>query len=181
METKTEIILNNNHFNIVNKYFGDVKIKLGIERLLENVIILPYTLNINGYIEKVGILNECNPLRLNNFSDTLITGSFDKKETALECAKRELKEESGMEILEDTKWTFLGYLSGSKTDSTVHPCFSVDATDIKIEKKKGDGTEGERLSTFSFIPLSEAIKSNDAFVLSLIMKHFAFKNYLLFK
>lgn len=175
-----EILLTNGHFNIINKYDEGVKDELCVERIYENVVVLPYTLTENQYIDKIGVLNEFNLLRFKNYSTTAVTGSFKDKETSLECAKRELNEETGLNIEDSYQWIFLGYLNCSKFDSTDYPCYAVDATNVKIQKKKTDGSVSEKRSTFEFIELNDAIKVNDAFILSLLLKLFSYKNYLSF-
>ncbi len=137
----------------------------------ENVVVLPYRTNEHGMINEVGILKEFNPIRENNYSDTLVTGGKnDKDETSLDTAKRELLEETGYSVEDEDKWIYLGLLTTSKMIDCNHPCYAVNLNDLMA--KKIDKESIESLSKFKFVPLNQVIKSTDGFILSLILKFF---------
>jgi 8-oxo-dGTP pyrophosphatase MutT (NUDIX family) len=153
----------------------DSKPWIGVFSKVENVVVLPYITNEHGMIKEIGLLKEFNPIREGNYSDTLVTGSKeDTDDTMLETAQRELLEETGYKCIDDDKWTYLGLLTGSKMIDIEHPCYAVSLNDIKPGKIDKDSIES--MSKFRFVPLNEAIKSTDAYVLSLIMKIFIANN-----
>ena len=144
---------------------------IGVFYKIENVVVLPYLTNEHGMVKEIGILKEFNPLRDSNYSDTLVTGGKNNSdETTLDTAQRELEEETGYSASEEERWTYLGLLTTSKMVDCYHPCYAVCLNDLK--PKKIDKESIESLSKFRFIPLGQAIKSTDGFILSLIMKFF---------
>ena len=167
-----EVLYDAKRFNVV-KITGDNKIDTtGIEFETDNVIVFPYTLDRNGNLEYVGIINEANNLRKNGFSDTVVSGTVEENETFLQCAKRELLEETGYNVEENEKWNYCGKISATKACATLHPCFLVDISNLTQQKIKGDGSKGEKLSEFKLVKPSQIIKSTDALVLTMLFKYF---------
>ena len=124
----------------------------GIKSTVEPVVILPYISDDQGLPLMLGVLKERNPYRDGGYSIAPITGTSDEEDPDyLSTAKRELKEESGYEIDDNSKWFFLG---------------TVTATT--------DGSEQEKLSKFVFIPANDVVKSKDVFIPALFLKLFKF-------
>lgn len=173
---KEEVIWESNAISIL-KYDidNDTKDWIKIKYNLGNVVIIPYITNENNRVIGIGLLNEFNPARTNNYAYTLVTGTEDPTdETPLSTAIRELAEETGY-YADIDRWTYLGELSTNKMVECNHSCFAVNINDLKPKKISKDKIES--LSTFKIVSLNEAIKSKDAYVLSLILKIFIFQNY----
>jgi len=171
-----KVLWENDYFKVVEVISSEGGLMTGLE-LEDNVVVLPYTME-NGVLKEIGMMWEHNPLREGNFWDTAITGNVEDDESALDAAKRETKEESGYDIQEDDRWLYLGKLVTSKLVDLEHECYCVDITDLEIGGKVGDGTENEKLSKFKLVPVSDILKTKDAFLLSLLLKFFfkKFKN-----
>ena len=81
--------------------------KVGIRSTVESVVILPYVTDDQGLPLMLGVLKEKNPFREGGYSVSLISGtSEDEDPDFLETAKRELKEESGFDVTDNSKWHF---------------------------------------------------------------------------
>lgn len=164
-----KVIFTTDYFDV---YDDDTMI--GVEPKSLNVVILPY-IKENNLPEKLGVLKEFNPHRRNDYSITLITGTAEGEDPdILAAAMRELKEESGLDVSDPARWTFLGFMTTSKIVNQEHPCFACDVTDIEIGEKEGDGSEGEKKSEFMFLPVREALDTNDCFIPTLFMKIFKY-------
>ena len=155
-----EIIFSDKRFNVIT--VRDSKSNcIGVERNNENIIILPYIVDEFNNLDKIGCLWEYNLLRKNSYTINIISGTKEPDEHRLDAAKRELFEESGLEISDDLKWTFVGKLYASKFDKSLYPCYLVDATNITIKEKSGDGSKSEKLSIFKFLKPDEIIDSKE--------------------
>lgn len=165
---KDKVLFKNEWFSVVEKHYKDA-IMTGLDNHLDGVVILPYLLK-NNVIEKIGINYECNPLRKSNFSYTLITGGVNDNETTFESAKRELMEESGFDIKNNDDWGFLGYLTTSKQSTERYSCYCVNITDKEQITTNKDGTPNEYMSKFEIVPLNKVKNTEDAFILSVLMK-----------
>ena len=161
------------------KYF-DIEERVGVIGMCPydlSVIIMPYVRGANGLPEKLGVLKEFNPYRNGEYSTTLITGMTEGADPDIfTTAQRELKEESGYDVAEPVRWTFLGFLTTSKRVDQEHPCFAVDITGVpEPEKPEGDGSEVEKKSEFMLMPVKDALESNDCLVPSLFLKLFRYQ------
>lgn len=136
----------------------------------KNVAVLPYYLNEQGKIDKFGVINECNPLKENNFFVTAVTGGVEENETTLFGAKRELLEETGLNVENDDRWIYLGDLTTSKQTNEKHQCFAVNVTDIAKSNAKGDGSENEKLSEYQIVKIENVNEIDDCFINSLVLK-----------
>jgi 8-oxo-dGTP pyrophosphatase MutT (NUDIX family) len=149
--------------------------KVGIRSTVESVVILPFVTDDQGLPLMLGVLKEKNPFREGGYSVSLISGtSEDEDPDFLETAKRELKEESGFDVTDNSKWHFLGTVTASKMVDAEHPCFGVDITGLEKGIATTDGSEDEKLSEFIFIPANDVVKAKDVFVPAIFLKLFKF-------
>jgi 8-oxo-dGTP pyrophosphatase MutT (NUDIX family) len=152
------------------------KDRIGIKQKTPSVIILPYTTDESGNPKELGLIAEPSAIKETSISYTVITGSPDDSDVdVLATAKRELKEESGYDVPDIDKWEYLGNINTSKMVINGNPAFGVDVTDIEIGKKEGDGSETEKNTKFSLIPVNEAINHDDALISCLFLKIFQSK------
>lgn len=167
---KDKIISSSPGFNVIDRDGY-----IGIIPKSDSVIILPYISDDSGLPLSIGVLKERNLFREGGFSTTLISGRCDDDDpNFLETAKRELKEESGFSVPDNTKWFFLGTVTASKMVDTEHPCFAVDVTGIKKGEATTDGSENEKQSEFLFISSNDVVKTKDVFVPALFFKLFKY-------
>jgi len=100
-----------------------------------------------------------------------ITGKIDEGETPEKAAVRELKEETGYECdlqdLED-----LGMVYPYKGADYRLYLFAVDATNLEQGEAEGDGSRYEENSYCEWLRYSDALRSSDAVVGTLIAKWF---------
>jgi 8-oxo-dGTP pyrophosphatase MutT (NUDIX family) len=166
-----KIIFQNNYVEISKK-----EDSVGIKQKNPSVLILPYTLSKEGNPVKIGLISEPSPIRETKMSYTVISGTPDKQDVdILATAKRELKEESGIEVEDTDKWEYLGNIFSSKLVVNGNPAFGVDVTGIEIEKKEGDGSDSEEDTKFELVNISEAIAHDDALISCLFLKIFQSK------
>jgi len=167
---KDKIISSSPRFDVIDRN-GHI----GIIPKSDSVIILPYISDDSGHPLSIGVLKERNLFREGGFSTTLISGRCeDEDPNFLETAKRELKEESGFSVPDNSKWFFLGTVTASKMVDTEHPCFAVDVTGIKRGEATTDGSENEKQSEFLFISSNDVVKVKDVFVPALFLKLFKY-------
>lgn len=148
---------------------------LGIVPLFTNVVILPFLSDGQGLPLSVGVLEEPNPFRDGGLSVSLITGtSEDEDPDLLSTAKRELLEESGYDVEDNSKWYYLGSVTSSKFVDHEQPCFAVDVTGIKKGEPQPDETEKEQNMEFKFISANDVVKAKDIFIPGLFLKLFKY-------
>lgn len=146
---------------------------LFVRQINPGVIIMPYTLDEDGYPLKIGVIAEVLDQRPGGMSMTLITGSQDDKDDNIfQTAVRELKEESGFDISDIKRWKFLGSLYTSKMVMSANPCFSVNITAMVAEEKTTDGSQDEKDTKFELISVDEALDLDDSLVSTLFIKTF---------
>jgi 8-oxo-dGTP pyrophosphatase MutT (NUDIX family) len=146
---------------------------LFVRQINPGVIIMPYTLNDNGYPDKIGVISEVLDQRPGGMAKTLITGSQDDSDNNIfQTAVRELKEESGFDISDLKRWKFLGSLFTSKLVMNSNPCFSVNITSLVAEEKTTDGSQDEKDTKFELISVDEALDLDDSLVSTLFIKTF---------
>jgi 8-oxo-dGTP pyrophosphatase MutT (NUDIX family) len=157
-------------FDFVNT--GD---KHGLLIKRNSVAVLPYTVDANGIVEKIGILHEWNTLREGNYANTLITGSIDDSdEDAYATAVRELFEEGGFDMRGESsdKWVFLGTFHDSKDSNREIPTFAVDVTGVEQGSPSTDGSSQESKSTLKMTDVNEAVLTNELLVLGSFLRLF---------
>lgn len=165
-----KILYSSPDFNVVER-----ENRIGICSNSETVILLPFVKDDNGLPLMLGVLKEKNPFREGGYSITLITGtSEDEDPDYLQIAKRALKEESGYDVQDNSKWYFLGTVTASKFIDKEYLCFAIDVSDMKRNESIMDGSDKELSSTFQFIPANDVVKVNDVFIPSLFLKLFKF-------
>lgn len=148
---------------------------LGIVPLFTNVVILPFLSDGQGLPLSVGVLEEPNPFRDGGLSVSLITGtSEDEDPDLLSTAKRELLEESGYDVEDNSKWYYLGSVTSSKFVDHEQPCFAVDVTGIKKGEPQPDENEKEQNMEFKFISANDVVKAKDIFIPGLFLKLFKY-------
>ncbi len=166
-----KIIFQNNYIEISNTD-GSV----GIKQKNPSVLILPYTLNEEGNPIKIGLISEPSSIRNTKISYTIISGTPDRDDVdILASAKRELKEESGIDVEDTDKWEYLGNIFSSKLVVNGNPAFGVDVTGIEIKEKEGDGSKNEENTKFELVNINEAISHDDALISCLFLKIFQSK------
>lgn len=168
--SQEKILSSTNRFDVIER-----EGKVGIRSTVESVMILPFINDDQGLPLMLGVLKEKNPFREGGYSISLISGtSEDEDPDFLETAKRELKEESGFDVTDNSKWHFLGTVTASKMVDAEHPCFGVDVTGLEKDIATTDGSESEKLSEFIFIPANDVVKAKDVFIPAIFLKLFKF-------
>ena len=168
--SQEKILSSTNRFDVIER-----EGKVGIRSTVESVMILPFINDDQGLPLMLGVLKEKNPFREGGYSISLISGtSEDEDPDFLETAKRELKEESGFNVTDNSKWHFLGTVTASKMVDAEHPCFGVDVTGLEKDIATTDGSESEKLSEFIFIPANDVVKAKDVFIPAIFLKLFKF-------
>lgn len=148
---------------------------IGVKSTVEPVVILPFISDQQGLPLMLGVLKERNQFRESGYSISAISGtSEDEDPDYLSTAKRELKEESGYDVDDSSRWFFLGTVTASKMVDCEHPCFAVDVTGLQKGEAETDGSENEKLSQFVFIPANDVVKLKDVFIPALFLKLFKF-------
>lgn len=163
-----KILLETPKFNIVDRDGNH-----GIVSTIETVMVIPFISDDQGLPLMVGVMKEKNQFRDGGFTVSLLTGTCDSEDPDyLENAKRELMEETGYSVDDNSKWNFLGSLNSVKFLDKEFACFSVDVSNIQ----RGERVDSEenRNSEFHFIPANDVVKSNDVFIPALFLKLFKF-------
>jgi 8-oxo-dGTP pyrophosphatase MutT (NUDIX family) len=153
----------------------DVEGHVGMKLKTVSVAVMPFTIDDNGMIDKIGLLKEYNPFREGDFSHTLITGTIDyEDDSLLYTAKRELKEESGYEVPnnENLRWIYLGNFFPYKDSDRQVPTFAVDVTGIEPKEPQTDGTKKEELSKLEMIPSNNIMITEEMLPLSAFLRLF---------
>ena len=175
-----KILYDTEKFDVVTIEDSDDK-KVGIKYKDTHVLILPYILSANQQINKLGVLDEPNLFREDGHAYTVISGTIEDDESNLEGAKRELNEESGYNVPDSSKWTYLGELTASKMVDSYYPCFVVDVTDITQTKKKTDGSKNEKATKFVRLDVYDFLKLEDSLLLAIFLKFYVKKFSKVFK
>lgn len=148
---------------------------VGIKPLFTNVVVMPFTSDGDGLPLTIGVLKEPNPFRDGGFDITLVTGTTDDEDgDLLSTAKRELLEETGFDVQDNSKWYYLGSVTSSKFVDHEQPCFAVDVTGIEKGTPKTDGSEQEKNAEFKFIIANDTVKAKDIFIPGLFLKLFKY-------
>jgi 8-oxo-dGTP pyrophosphatase MutT (NUDIX family) len=153
----------------------DVEGHVGMKLKTMSVAVMPFTIDDNGMIDKIGLLKEYNPFREGDFSHTLITGTIDyEDDSLLYTAKRELKEEGGYEVPdnENLRWIYLGNFFPYKDSDRQVPTFAVDVTGVEPKEPQTDGTKKEELSKLEMIPSNNIMITEEMLPLSAFLRLF---------
>lgn len=158
-----EVLHSNDWFSVIKKDG-----RVGTETNGLSIVIMPYT-SVRGLPATIGVINETNPFRDGGKAKTLLTGSStDEDPDVLSTAQRKLKEESGFDAIDPDRWTFLGFLTTSKSSNNSHPCFACDVTGLYRSMAEGEE------QAFDMIPVKDALDTDDCFIPSLFMKMFRY-------
>jgi hypothetical protein len=143
-------------FQIVQKDgYNAIKYKPG-------VAIIAYQVDSDQLLDKVGIVKEKNPFRVEGFHRGPIMGTIEKDDkSVLARAMQETLEEAGYET-DSSRWMFLGELLTTKMDIVPIQCYAVDLTGLQGSKPMGDGSDHEKDISFEFVSLNEAYEIPDA-------------------
>jgi 8-oxo-dGTP pyrophosphatase MutT (NUDIX family) len=167
---KTKLLHETDQFHLVE--CGDF---VGIKPLFTNVVVMPFTSDADGLPLTIGVLREPNPFREDGVNISLVTGCTDDEDgDLLSTAKRELNEETGLNVTDNSKWYYLGSVTSSKFVDHEQPCFAVDVTGVEREEPKTDGSEQEKNAEFLFIIANDAVKAKDIFIPGLFLKLFKY-------
>jgi len=148
---------------------------IGIKPLFTNVVVMPFTCDENKLPLMIGVIKEPNPFREGGINISLVTGTSDDEDPdLLSTAKRELLEETGLEVEDISRWYYLGTSTSSKFVDHEQPCFAVDVTGIPQGEAKTDGTEQEKNMEFKLIPANDVVKMKDIFIPGLFLKLFKY-------
>lgn len=170
MKKKDNICYKAPKFNVVERNG-----KPGIVSTVETVMLLPFISDDQGLPLMLGVIKEPNLFREGGNATSLITGTCeDEDPDYLSTAKRELKEESGYDVEDSSKWYFLGTVTANKFVQKEYPCFAVDVTGIVKGEAETDGSKQEKMAEFLFIPANDVVKSQDVFIPALFLKLFKF-------
>jgi 8-oxo-dGTP pyrophosphatase MutT (NUDIX family) len=167
-EEKT--LLPTKYFDVVDKSGW-----IGIKPHHLNVVVFPYILGETGLPEEVVLVKEKNPLRSNGEHISLVTGDAEGKDPdILSSAQRELKEETGFDVTDPNRWTYLGILTTSKLVEQEQPSFAVDVTGITRTEAKGDGSGMEDEMKVLIMPIKEALDLPDVYIPALFIRVFKY-------
>lgn len=171
---KEDILYQNKWFKVIDRTDDQGANMSGIQPNGVNVVVLPYTVDENGYIKDLGIVYEVNPLWGSGKHPTVVSGNVeDIDDDILSGAMRELLEETGYLADDANRWTYLGTVTNSKVVSQEQPAFSVDITGLEQGVKTTDGTINEALAEFKLIPVKNALfECNDVYIPTLFMRLF---------
>jgi len=152
--------------------YQDKQIKLttdgvsySLERSLQSILILPYTVSDNDYPDKLGVLGNEEPFT------PLSVAISDEDSDIFSTAKRGLNEIAGFLMDITDNWEFLGLIKPSNYDVSGIPSFSVNITGLIAEKHEDNNNPGE----FSLVTVSQALDGDNAIIHSLFLKTFQFK------
>lgn len=169
-----KILFENKWFKIIDRTDENGANMVGIQPTGINVVVLPYTVDKDGFIQELGIVEEVNPLWGEGRHITAISGNVEEiDDDILLGAMRELLEESGIQADDSERWIYLGTIHNSKVVSQEQPVFAVDVTGLEIGIKSGDGTINEQLSEFKLMPVKQALfECKDVFIPTIFIRLF---------
>jgi 8-oxo-dGTP pyrophosphatase MutT (NUDIX family) len=154
---------------------------VGLKSKTMSVAIMPYLVDSQGMIERIGMLKEFNPFRAGGYANTLITGTVETEDDLLfETVIRELEEEGGYKVPEGQRERiiFLGAFFPYKDSDRMIPTFAVDVTGLQKSEPAGDGSEKESLSEFVEVPTTDVMITSELLPLAAFLKLF---NYFIQK
>lgn len=165
MEIKNKIIHSTDIFDIVHSLCEDpFHEMITIDYKVENVAIIPYTLDAANIINGIGIVNNLNPFKNSGLS-VLIDSEHDSDDNSLDTAIRCLYDKTGYKVTDDSKWTYLKELHVSDIMSSGYTCYAVNITELKPE-----ADENSLINSFKIVPVNKIISSNNGLAISLLLK-----------
>lgn len=177
-----EILFSTEKFDVIQK--GN---RVGVEPLYISVATLPFTRDEGGLPLELGVLWEYNEIRSTE-GVTVVTGSAEGEDPdVLTAAKRALFDRSGLDVQEDERWFFLGFLTTHKMVKQELPCFAVDISGMEMptddeeedDEEEDDDTklvqdEPTREPKFVLMGVNQALDTSDCFVPAIFMKVFKY-------
>ena len=140
-----------------------------------NVIVFPYILGATGLPEEVILVKEKNKFRKGGEHISLVTGDAEGEDPdVLSSAQRELKEETGYDVTDTNRWTYLGLITTSKILEQEQPAFACDVSGISRKEPEGDGSKAEEQMKVLVMPIREALDLPDAYIPALFVKVFKY-------
>lgn len=139
-----------------------------------SVAVLLYTLDEKEIIDKVGVVIEKNPHFHGNSYTGPILGTVEADDRSLLArAKAEALEESGFNVGDHDRWSFLGELYTSKLFPESIYCYAADITGLEPSPPKGDGSKQEEGIRFVLLPLNRAKQIPDSILQTIFFKLFS--------
>jgi 8-oxo-dGTP pyrophosphatase MutT (NUDIX family) len=168
--TEDKVLYENEWYSLVKR-----DTRTGIAHKYMSVAILPFTTDETGMIEKIGLLEEFNPFREDNFSMTLITGTVEGGDNdLLDTVVREMLEEGGFKVSKDDsdRFHYLGSQYLSKDDDKLLPVFAVKVNDVEQGVAVGDGSEKEEKSELRMVDVAKIVETQESLALGAFLKLF---------
>lgn len=159
------------------KYFDVIEEDgfVGIKPKNLNVIVFPYLAGEEGLPEQLIVIEEPNPLRRGGKTTTLVTGDAEGEDPdVLATAQRELAEETGYDITDPNRWTYLGIVTTNKMVEQEQPAFAVNCTGIDPIPPEGDGSKMEERTNVNVIPIKQALDSDCIYIPGLFVRVFKY-------
>lgn len=162
-----KIVFNNKWIKIFENENPDGS-KYYITHENNKVAVLPYHIQDNG---KPLIVYLKEPLKNwgNKAEYTCVTGTIEKNEEHFPAAKRELEEETGIEINEDENWSYVGSFNKSKGSTCLVHCYLVDIEKAKPIKRRTDGSYFEKNTRVMYSSDVVKLMTNDIILQFLIL------------
>jgi len=170
MSNETKVLYENEWYSLVTR-----NTRTGLVHKYMSVAILPFTTDESGMIDKIGLLNEYNPFREDDFSMTLITGTVEGSDAdLLDTVSRELLEEGGFTLTRENtdKFYYLGSLYLSKDDDKLLPTFAVKVNGLEQAEAIGDGSEKEEKSILKMVDVQDITSTQESLALAAFFKLF---------
>ncbi len=169
-EPTEKILFPSRYFNVIEKDGF-----IGIRPHSLSVVVFPYITGSSGLPEDVVLIKEPHPLRKGGSQIALVSGTAEGEDPdLLTTAQRELLEETGYEVTDPNRWTYLGVLTNSKIVEQEQPAFAVDVTGIKIQEPTGDGSEAEEKMEVIVMPIKKALDLPDMYISALFIRVFKY-------
>jgi len=135
------------------------------------VCVLPYTISGEGLLDKIGIVEIWNQEE-RKISQTLLKDYLNEDDsTNLVGANRVLYEIAGVNLVDASKWMFLGSVFNSLTSDSPIRIYAVDITDVEL---KIDVMNEEERKKFHMVKSSEILQSDDLLFLGAFTRLFNF-------
>lgn len=160
-----------------NEWYSVVKRKsrTGIEHKFMSIAVLPFKTDESGMLDELGLLEEFNPFREEDYTLTLITGTVEGSDADLiDTVVRELKEEGGFTVNREeiTRFHYLGSLYLSKDDDKLLPVFAVKVNDLEQGIAIGDGSDKEEKSKLKMVSVQTITELQESLALAAFFKLF---------
>jgi len=137
------------------------------------VAVLVYSLDEKGVLDRIGVVTEPNPHFLSKTYTGPVMGRVETEDKSLlSRAKQETKEESGYDVNDQSRWSFIGEMITSKLLPEPVYCYAVDVTGLEQGEITGDGSEKEKALKFELLDLNRVSEINDTILQACFFKLF---------